>query len=86
MNLQLSFLKVISMQLNEAELLTVNRKITGHFHHFSSSKDKPQGRQRILELPCLIQGKMFKRDEIAAITFLKGCLNQRKSLMQCFAD
>ena len=42
------------MQPNEAELLTVNRKITGHFQHFPSSKDKPQGRQRILELPCRV--------------------------------
>ena len=52
MNLPLHFLKIISMQPNEAELLTVNRKITGYFHHFPSSKDKPQGRQGILELPC----------------------------------
>lgn len=40
------------MQPNEAELLTVNRKITGHCHHFSTSEDKPQGRQGTLELPC----------------------------------
>lgn len=38
MNLQLCFLQVISTQPNEAELRTVNRKITGHFDHFPSSK------------------------------------------------
>jgi hypothetical protein len=39
------------MQANECGLLTVNRKIRGHFHHFPSAKEKPQGRRGILELP-----------------------------------
>ena len=30
--------------------------------------------------------KMFKQDEIAAITVLKGSLNKRTPLMQYFAD
>lgn len=86
MNLQLCFMKVVSLQPNEAEVLILNRKVTGHFHHFSSSEDKPQAGEGFWN--CLVRylDKMFKQDEIAAITFLKGCLNKRKLLMQHLTD
>lgn len=86
MSLQLCFLKIISGQPHEAEFLTISRKVTGHFYHFSSSRSKPQADEGLWNCLVVCLYKMLKSDGKAATTLLRGSLNARRPLTQRFAD
>lgn len=79
MHLQFCFQKVISMQLHEARLLAVKRMIRGYFHHFSSAKEKPQGKKGVSEFTCHVFIQDVQTRWNSSYYILKRLLEQERA-------